>query len=71
MPAHIAIDREKLAEVCRRRGVSKLSLFGSVIRDDFADLSDVGVLVEYAPGRGRTLSDFGGNRQRFAGAVRP
>ena len=29
----IVIDREKLAEFCRARGIRKLSLFGSVLRD--------------------------------------
>ena len=31
----IQIDREKIAEFCRARGIRKLSLFGSVLRDDF------------------------------------
>ena len=31
----IQIDREKIAEFCRVRGIRKLSLFGSVLRDDF------------------------------------
>ena len=48
----IAIDREDLAALCRARGVRKLSLFGSVLRDDFDPTrSDVDVLVEYLPGR--------------------
>ena len=29
----IQIDREKIAEFCRARGIRKLSLFGSVLRD--------------------------------------
>jgi len=31
----IRIDREKVSEFCRARGIRKLSLFGSVLRDDF------------------------------------
>lgn len=51
MPARIDIDREKIAEVCRRHRVKKLSLFGSVLRDDFdPETSDVDVLVEFQPG---------------------
>jgi predicted nucleotidyltransferase len=47
----IAIDREKLADFCRGRGIRKLSLFGSVLRSDFDPTrSDVDVLVEFAPG---------------------
>ncbi|MDO8541734.1 MAG: nucleotidyltransferase domain-containing protein [Opitutaceae bacterium] len=46
----IALDRETLAEFCRARGIRKLSLFGSVLRDDFdPGRSDVDVLVEYEP----------------------
>ena len=47
----IVIDREKIAEFCRARGIRKLSLFGSVLRDDFdPQRSDVDVLAEFAPG---------------------
>ncbi|MDA1278144.1 MAG: nucleotidyltransferase domain-containing protein [Verrucomicrobia bacterium] len=46
----IQIDREKIAEFCRSRGIRKLSLFGSVLRDDFDPaLSDVDVLAEFEP----------------------
>jgi predicted nucleotidyltransferase len=56
----IAIDREKLAALCRARGIRKLSLFGSVLRDDF-DLarSDIDVLVEYLPGQHPGVRHFG------------
>ncbi|MGD0413152.1 MAG: nucleotidyltransferase domain-containing protein [Verrucomicrobiota bacterium] len=45
----IAIDRERIAEFCRARGIRKLSLFGSVLRDDFDPArSDVDVLAEFS-----------------------
>ena len=48
----IKIDREKIAAFCRERGIRKMSLFGSVVRDDFnPQTSDVDVLVEFAPDR--------------------
>jgi predicted nucleotidyltransferase len=50
MPGRVPIDRERLAALCRRHHIRKLSLFGSVVRDDFLPNSDVDVLVEYAPG---------------------
>ena len=31
----IKIDREKIAAFCRERCIQKLSVFGSVVRDDF------------------------------------
>jgi predicted nucleotidyltransferase len=46
----IQIDREKIAEFCRARGIRRLSLFGSVLRDDFDPArSDVDVLAEFEP----------------------
>jgi uncharacterized protein len=47
----IKIDREKIAEFCQTRGIRKLSLFGSVLREDFdPERSDVDVLAEFEPG---------------------
>ena len=56
----IQIDREKIAEFCRMRGIRKLSLFGSVLRDDFDPArSDVDVLAEFKPGVRPGLKFFG------------
>jgi hypothetical protein len=47
----IKIDHEKIAEFCRARGIRRLSLFGSVLREDFdPKRSDVDVLAEFEPG---------------------
>ena len=43
-------SREKLAAFCRRWRISKLSFFGSVLREDFGPQSDVDVLIEFAQG---------------------
>ena len=40
----VAIPKDKLAEFCRRNRIRRLSLFGSVLRDDFGPESDVDVL---------------------------
>ncbi len=48
----IAIDRDALAVFCRAHGIRRLSLFGSITRDDFDPLhSDIDVLVDYEPAR--------------------
>lgn len=48
----IKIDQEKIAAFCRTHGIGRLSLFGSVLRDDFDPVrSDVDVLVEFLPGQ--------------------
>jgi len=46
----IQIPKDKVAEFCRRNHIIKLSLFGSVLRDDFGPNSDIDVLVEFKPG---------------------
>ena len=46
----IEIPKEQIAAFCRRHHIRKLSLFGSVLRDDFGPDSDVDVLVEFEPG---------------------
>ncbi len=43
----IDIPEGKIAEFCRRHRVRSLSLFGSVLREDFDTDSDVDVLVEF------------------------
>ena len=56
--AKIAIPKEQLAEFCHRHHIRKLSLFGSVLRDDFRPDSDVDVLVEFKPGKTPGLAFF-------------
>jgi predicted nucleotidyltransferase len=55
----IELPRERIAEFCRRNGIRRLSLFGSVLREDFGQSSDIDVLVEFAPGRTPGLAFFG------------
>ena len=42
--------KEKIAQLCRRHHIRKLSFFGSVLRDDFTQDSDVDILVEFEAG---------------------
>lgn len=46
----INIHQEVIADFCRRHHIRKLSLFGSVLSDDFGRDSDIDVLVEFEPG---------------------
>ncbi|MDH4121961.1 MAG: nucleotidyltransferase family protein [Deltaproteobacteria bacterium] len=46
----IPIPTEAIAAFCRKHHIRKLSLFGSVLREDFGPDSDVDVLVEFEPG---------------------
>ena len=46
----IPINEAVVASLCRKYGIKELSLFGSVLRDDFDPArSDVDVLVEFSP----------------------
>ena len=45
----VPIPRDELEALCRRWKVRRLSLFGSVLRDDFGPDSDIDVLVEFEP----------------------
>jgi hypothetical protein len=55
----VGFDRDRLAAVCRRHRIAKLSLFGSVLTDAFGPDSDVDVLVEFERGHtpGLGISD--------------
>lgn len=47
----VAIPKEQIADFCQRHYIRKLSLFGSVLRDDFTPESDIDFLVEFEPGK--------------------
>lgn len=46
----IVIEREAIASLCQQYHICKLSLFGSVLRNDFRSDSDVDILVEFESG---------------------
>ena len=62
----IEIDEAQLADICRRYHVRELALFGSILRDDFHDDSDVDVLVEFEPNPGIGFIGFLGLQDELA-----
>lgn len=50
MKISIAINDQELERFCMRNHIVRLSFFGSVLRDDFNEKSDVDVLVEFEQG---------------------
>ncbi len=54
----IDIAENKLAELCRKWKVTELSLFGSILRDDFGPDSDIDVLVVFRPDAPWSLWDL-------------
>lgn len=55
---NIQFSADELSAFCRRHHIRRLSLFGSILRDDFQADSDVDVLVEFAPDHIPGLSFF-------------
>ena len=49
----------RIEAFCREHRIRKLSLFGSILRDDFRPDSDVDVLVEFEPGARTGFAFFG------------
>jgi predicted nucleotidyltransferase len=47
----LTFPQDRLAEVCGRYGIRRLSLFGSVLRGTDRPDSDVDLLVEFQPNR--------------------
>ncbi len=44
----IRFDRDRVVAFCRDRGIVRLSVFGSVLRDDFDPArSDIGILADF------------------------
>ena len=61
--AKINVPKAMIAEFCRRHHIRRLSLFGSVLREDFGPDSDVDVLVEFEPGARVGLRFFAMERE--------
>ena len=47
----LSAHQTELTRFCRRHHIKKLAFFGSVLRDDFTEDSDVDVLVEFETGK--------------------
>jgi len=46
----IQASQRAIASFCKQSRIRKLSVFGSALRDDFSEHSDLDVLVEFEPG---------------------
>lgn len=53
---NIPLPMDAIRTFCQRWNVVEFALFGSVLRDDFDDNSDIDVLVTYGPGTRLTLN---------------
>ena len=73
-PAHkvaqkLRISQTKLETLCRKYGVTKLSLFGSAARNELTPESDVDLLVEFSPDSRTSLFDMTQMQDEFSAAL--
>ena len=66
MLQRLSVSPEAIAGFCHRHHIRKLSLFGSVLRDDFRPDSGIDVLVEFEPDAHVSLLDMGGMQMELS-----
>ncbi len=47
--ARLGLSSHKLVTFCQHWGITKMALFGSILRDDFRADSDIDLLLTFAP----------------------
>lgn len=65
-PHQIEILRDQVADFCRQRKITEMALFGSTLREDFHNDSDIDVLVTFAPEMHYSLFDLVTIREELA-----
>lgn len=55
---NLNIPYERIANFCGKHHIREFALFGSILRDDFSDESDVDVLVTFEHGCGYSLFEL-------------
>lgn len=54
----IDYDKIKFEVICEKYKIKEISIFGSVLRDDFNPDSDVDILIDFLPGARITLFKY-------------
>ena len=65
-PTQLRIPAKKIAALCRKYGVRKLSLFGSAARGELAAKSDVDLMVEFDPANKTSLWNYPAMQDDFS-----
>jgi predicted nucleotidyltransferase len=47
--ARLGLSSQEIVSFCQHWGITKLALFGSILRDDFRADSDIDLLLTFAP----------------------
>jgi uncharacterized protein len=62
---NINFQEEQLREICKRYLIRELAIFGSALREDFNEKSDVDLLIEFEPKSGITLFNIVDLKEEF------
>jgi predicted nucleotidyltransferase len=63
----LPIPIDAVADLCRKHGITRLDVFGSVLRDDFDPArSDIDLLVEFRPDHGLSFFDLADIEEDFS-----
>jgi hypothetical protein len=54
----ISVSQDRIGQFCSRWGIVELALFGSALRDDFDDDSDIDLLISFSSGAQWSLLDL-------------
>jgi predicted nucleotidyltransferase len=65
----VQFEETKVRDFCRKHGIARLALFGSVLRGDSTPESDLDILVDFEPGRRVSLFDLGGMATELSGLL--
>jgi len=55
---HVFASRSAITRFCHRWGITKLQMFGSALRDDFREDSDIDMVATFEPDTQHTLLDL-------------
>ena len=66
---NVHLDADKIQRFCRHNGISRLELFGSAVRNDFSDSSDLDFLATFRSDAHPTLFDWAQMQQDLADIV--
>jgi len=50
--------QDKISKYCKKKGIREFLIFGSYLRDDFSDDSDIDVVVDFYPDNYPSLIEF-------------
>jgi predicted nucleotidyltransferase len=65
----IDLSYEKIAAFCRKNHIRKLSIFGSFLRGDYDEDSDIDILVEFLPDHIPGLIRLAGMENELSSAI--